>query len=52
MKEYKVYQTYTQTDVQIVEANSEEEAIEKCMDGDGWEDFDTNDYSIWGEIDG
>lgn len=46
MKEYRVYQTYTQVDVQTVEANSEEEAMEKCHDGDGWGDFNTSDYSM------
>ncbi len=46
MKKYRVYQTYTQVDVQQVEANSEQEAMDKCKDGDGWEDFDTSDYSM------
>jgi len=46
---YKVYQTYTQTDVQEVEAKSEKEAMKKCEDGDGWQDFDTCDYSMFAE---
>ncbi len=46
---YKVYQTYTQTDVQEVEAKSEEEAMKKCQDGDGWQDFDTCDYEMFAE---
>jgi len=46
---YKVYQTYTQTDVQEVEADSEKEAMSMCEDGDGWQDFDTSDYSMFAE---
>ena len=46
---YKVYQSYIQTDVQEVEAEDTEEAMKKCQDGDGWEDFNTTDYEMWVE---
>jgi len=46
---YRVYQTYTQTDVQEVEAKNMEEALSMCEDGDGWEAFDTNDYEMFAE---
>jgi len=46
---YRVYQTYTQVDVQEVEANSMKEAMSMCEDGDGWQDFDTSDYEMHAE---
>ncbi len=46
---YKVFQTYVQIDVQEVEANSEQEAMDQCMDGDGWQDYDTTEYSMHAE---
>ncbi len=49
MKEYKVYQTYTQVDVMTVEANSEEEAVDKAIEKPNFEDYETNEIDYHAE---
>ncbi len=47
---YTVWQTYTQTDVAHVEADSEENAIQNATDNDLFEDYSTSELDQHAEI--
>jgi len=51
MPEYKIQREYTNWEQITIEADSEEEALEKAEEEDAWEyAYDVNTYNYTGEV--